>query len=114
MEQEQPIISATSPLHLSKKRFALVKQVALDIFQDNTLVDQFITQFCAIMKFNPEIGIYTPEQGKVMVEKVRQKATSLGVSTYEASGAKNYYHRNKEAIKQRRAEKYRMNKEQAC
>lgn len=110
-ENSSPALNATMsvetkrpcPLHMSRRRYQLIKDVAEKVFVGNEDgVEVFLKELCVIMKFDPDVGIYTPERGKIMMEKLREKAAALGVSTYEVSGSKKYYHENKEELNRRR------------
>ena len=91
------------PLHMSRRRYQLIKDVAEKVFVGNEEgIEVFLKELCVIMKFDPDVGIYTPERGKVMMEKLREKAAALGVSTYEISGSKKYYHEHKEELNRKR------------
>lgn len=98
---------SSTPLHLSKKRYQMIKESAEKVFKGHEeLVEIFLKDLCDIMKFDPSIGIYTPEKGKIMMNKLKEKAAALGVSVYEASGVKKYYLEHKEELNRRRSELY--------
>jgi hypothetical protein len=104
-------LNPSTPLHLSKKRYQLIREAAEKFFTgQEEMVECFLKEMCEIMKFNPDIGLYTPERGRMMVQRVKEKAAALGISVYEASGAKKYYLEHKEELNRKRNEYYHRTK----
>ena len=86
--------------HLSKKRWTAACACILDRHGDNDTTQGTITELQEILKFNPDLPTYTPEQSKRMNEWVKNKAAAAGVSTYIVSGKKRAYDRKKAAAHQ--------------
>jgi len=75
----------------SIKRFEAIKQALLDVYGPEKH-DEIIQRICTIMKFSPEAIALRSQKIK---EARHKKAETQGMSVYEASGNKAYYHRHK-------------------
>jgi hypothetical protein len=95
---------------LSKKRFQEIRATAAEVFCEggegdgDARLERFMQQFAAIMNFDPTVGTYTPERGKLSLACRKKKAEALGVSVYEACGGKAFYNQHKEARKAQSAQ----------
>lgn len=76
---------------MSKKRYREIEQALQESIKDPQELASTMKRICEIMKFDPNIGIYTPEKGKQMSERRRQKAAALGISQHAVNMGKKYY-----------------------
>lgn len=82
---------------MSKKRYVEMKERLTQAFptQDTDKVLQII---CDIMKFDPDIGLYSKERLEKLAEHRKKIMNETGKSLYEVSGAKKYYETHKKRI----------------
>jgi hypothetical protein len=76
---------------MSKKRYNEIEQTLQQLIKDPCDHALAMNKICEIMKFDPKVGVYTPEKGKQMSERRRQKAAALGISQHAVNMGKKYY-----------------------
>jgi hypothetical protein len=76
---------------MSKKRYAEIDETLSKVISDPKQHALVMAKICSIMKFDPAIGVYTPEKGKKMSERRKMKAQELGISQYAVNLGKKYY-----------------------
>lgn len=97
---------------LNKKRYHEIKtSVAQTLDNDQDKVDAIMASIRTIMKFDPDVKKYTPEQGKKMMEYRRKKAAELGVTVHEAFGGREFYQKHREQRIQQSRECMRRKKQ---
>lgn len=71
---------------------------------DKDVAEELLESFKEIFKFDPNISLYTEKAKEAILER-RRKLKEQGISTYESSGAKLYYHRKKAEREKEKAAK---------
>lgn len=80
---------------MSKKRYNEIDEMLRQVIVDPHQHESVMNKLCAIMKFDPAIGVYTPEKGKRMSQRRKEKAQELGISQYAVNLGKQYYETRK-------------------
>lgn len=111
MDTDQHLPPDKQPYLLCKKRFEEIKQLIFDTYGEDETANIFVTNFCKIMNYNPEYGLYTPDHKIRLYSKLKEKAAELGVSVYALTGRNTYYQNNKEKLNKARAECLRKQRE---
>lgn len=99
-------VSATTSA-ISKKRFNIISSNANNIFDNNEIVATIMEGFSRIMRFNPVVGVYTPEMSKKMYEFQKRRVQELNISFYKYTNGREYYEKNKELLNRRRTDNAR-------
>lgn len=94
---------------LSKKKYKEISEKLQGYLEEETL-NKVLHDFCEVMRFNPEIGLYSQERLQEIYEKRRKEAEEKGTSLYVVSGLKQYYEKNKEKIRKQKLEAYHERK----
>jgi hypothetical protein len=84
---------------MSKKKYNDIKKNFENVIDDEEKVKELLKMLCEILKFDKNIGLYNPEQGKKNYEKIKKKAVETGLSTYVLSGRKKQYEKERELKK---------------
>lgn len=80
---------------LSKKKyFEIVDELSKKYPNDD--VEQITSIIKGVMRFDPTISLYD-DKAKESIKLRRQRLKAEGISTYESSGAKSFYHKNKKS-----------------
>ena len=78
---------------LSKKRYDDIKHALEEMFGERA--EEALTKIREIMKFDPSLSKYTPEEGKKAMEARKKRAEERGVTTYVTGGCKAFYEKRK-------------------
>jgi len=89
MAEKQKFATST----LSKKRYEDIKQVLEEMLGDRA--EEALAKIQEIMKFDPSLSKYTPEEGKRAMEARKRRADARGVTTYVTGGGKAFYEKKK-------------------
>ena len=78
---------------MSKKKYYEIVDALSKIYTENE-VERITGVIREVMRFDPTVTLYD-EKAKESIKARRERLKSQGISTYESSGAKAYYHKNK-------------------
>lgn len=84
-----------TPSVLSKKRFQQIREAASEFVSDEAQVELLMQRIATIMKFDPDIGIYTPERGQRTIRSLHKRMEATGLSSYVLTGGKKRYENSK-------------------
>ena len=83
---------------LSKKKYSELKEALEGKFTESKDIESALEAVCSVLKYDPEKGVYTPEQGQKNYARLKEKAKETGESTYVVTGRKKRYEKQKSKI----------------
>lgn len=78
---------------LSKTRYAKIMSLVLRLMPEKK--EEFETEFCEIMCYDPAMNITTPTRSAATLAWMHKKAKENDTTTYETSGRKAAYTKNR-------------------
>jgi len=67
---------------MSKKRLVEIEKSISEFIPEKENLEKIILAICDVLKFDPELKMYTKEIGQQHIQRRKQRAEELGVSQY--------------------------------